>query len=192
MTDQELIQEILKGNQSAVSLFYRRYQPKLQAYIAHKINERSVEEVLQDTFISALQSLALFAGKSTLESWLFSIARHEVCDYYRKQKIKEIVFSKVPFLAKLISAALSPEMAYEEVELKEKVKNTLGKLNEGKRRLLRLRYIDGRSVKEVAGLLAVSYKAAESKLSRARLAFQKEFVGQNQKHYQSKSFTGSA
>lgn len=190
MNDQELIQKILKSDQAAVACFYHRYQPKLQTYIAHKINEQSVEEILQDTFVSALQSLAFFQGKSSLYAWLIGIARHEICDYYRKQKIKEIVFSKLPFLGKLISQALSPEMAYEEVELKKKVKNTLGRLSEGKRRLLRLRYIDGRSVKEVANLLAVSYKSAESRLSRARLAFQKEFAGQNQDRYQSQFAVG--
>lgn len=192
MTDQDLVKEILKGNETAVTGFYRRYQAKLLEFIKLKVEPQAAEEILQETFVSALQSLPLFAAKSSLYSWLVGIARHEIADHYRREKIKTIVFSRVPFLGRLISKALSPEIAYEEVELKEKIKKTLGRLGEGKRRLLRLRYIDGLTVKEVAALLAVSYKAAESKLFRARLAFQKEFAGQNQKRYQSKSFIGSA
>lgn len=184
MTDFEMIQMILKGNQTAVTGFYRRFQPKLTAFIAKKVDGRVVEEILQDTFISALQSLPLFKGKSSLESWLFSIAKHEICDYYRKKKIKEVVFSKLPFLEKLISRALSPETAYEEKELKEKIRHCFGRLSEGKHRILRLRYVEGWSVGEIAAKLKISYKSCESRLSRARLAFQNEFVGQNQNCYQ--------
>jgi len=185
MNNQELAKEILKGNQAAVSSFYRRYQAKLQAYIAKKVEPNAVEEICQDTFISALQSLPLFGGRSTLESWLFGIAKHEVCDYYRKKKIKEIVFSRLPFLRKIVSLALSPEIAYEEVEIKERIKQTFSRLSEGKRRLLRLRYIEGWSVGEISARLKISYKSCESRLSRARLAFRQEFAKQDQSAYQS-------
>ncbi len=185
MQDSELVQRILKGEQAAVSLFYQRYQAKLLEFIQLKTRPAVAEEILQDTFISALQSLPLFKAQSSLESWLFGIAKHEIADYYRRQKIKEIVFSKVPFLGKLISQALSPEVALEEAELKRKIKKTFARLSEGKRRLLRLRYVEGWSVTKIAAKLKISYKSCESRLARARLAFREEFVGQAQKNYQS-------
>jgi len=191
MTDFELIQKILKGNQQAISLFYRRFQPKLQAYIEKKVDGQVVEEILQDTFLSALQSLPLYRGESSLYVWLLSICRHEICDYYRKQKIKEIVFSRLPFLRKIVSQALSPETALEEKELKQKIKKTFSRLSEGYRRILRLKYVDGFSVTEVATRLKISYKSAESRLSRARLAFKKEFAGQGQNGYQIGHFIDS-
>jgi RNA polymerase sigma-70 factor (ECF subfamily) len=192
MQDSELVQQILKGEQSAVSLFYRRYQAKLLEFIQLKTRPAVAEEILQDTFISALQSLPLFKAQSSLESWLFGIAKHEIADYYRRQKIKEIVFSKLPFLSKLISQALSPEVALEEAELKRKIKKTFARLSEGKRRLLRLRYVEGWSVTKIAAKLKISYKSCESRLTRARLAFREEFVGQTQKNYQSRFIAGSA
>ncbi len=191
MEDQELVQQILNGDQKAVSLFYRRFREPLLAAVSEKVDFGVAEELVQEIFLSALQSLPLFSGKSSLYSWLLGIARHEVCDYYRKRKIKEVVFSKLPFLKRLVSQALSPETAFEEKELKEKIKSSLGKLSEGYRRILRLRYIDGCSVADLALKLGISYKSAESKLFRARLAFQKIY-SQSQADHQNHSFNHAA
>jgi RNA polymerase sigma-70 factor (ECF subfamily) len=178
MEEKELVRQILLGNQKATEEFYRLYKPKLWRYILQKAEPQAAEEILQDTFISALASLATFSGKSTLYSWLLGIARHEIGDFYRRRKIKEIVFSRLPFLEKLVSRALSPEFSLEEKELKERLKQHLGNMSEGYRQILRLKYIENLSVAEIAQKLKISLKACESKLFRARLAFQKEFASQ--------------
>ena len=108
--DWELIEDLLLGQENALKKFYTQYSSRLRRFIIYRVrSNEDAEEVLQDTLLSAIESLALFSGKSRLFTWLCSIARHEVADYYRKRRIKTIVFSKMPSVSKFVSRALEPD-----------------------------------------------------------------------------------
>ncbi|MFC1711024.1 RNA polymerase sigma factor [Patescibacteria group bacterium] len=185
MNEKRLVLDILAGKKKAINYFYKNYKPELSRYISKKIsNSKDGEEILHDTFLSALDSLPIFKFNSSLLTWLKAIARHEVIDFYRKKKIKTLVFSRFPFLEKLIDKALSPELALQEKETKEKIFATFKALSEGYSEILRLKYIEGQTYAEIAEKLGKSVKAVESKLGRARLAFQKEYA----KEYKTNTF----
>ena len=176
MTEKELVNQIIKGDKKAIRRFYQTYQKRLLNYILTKVKRRKdAEEILQDTFVSAFDSLPVFHFNSSLYTWLCAIARHEVADFYRRQKIKTIVFSRLPFLKKIVDRALGPELALQEKEVKEKIYRTFKNLSEGYAQILRLKYIEGKTYAQIAQMLGKTVKAVESKLSRARLAFQKEY-----------------
>lgn len=138
------------------------------------------EEILQETLISSHESLPSFKGKSSFFVWLCGIAKHEIADYYRKQKIKTFLFSRLPFLEELADQALGPEEELIETELKVRVKEAMFLLTEGYRRILRLKYIEEKTVAQIAQKLGISVKAAESRLTRARVAFREVWVYQNE------------
>ena len=177
MDEKELIGKLLKNDQKAVRIFYRLYQPRLLRFILLKVNDgQDAEEVTHDILIDALDSLPFFKGNASLYSWMCGIARHNIVDYYRRQKIKSIVFSTFPFLKKLTDEALSPEFALEKEDLQSRFYAVLQSLPEGFSIILRLKYIDGLTLAEIAKELNITYKAAESKLFRARIAYQEKFV----------------
>ncbi len=158
-------------------LLSRETRKTLVGWVSLKVGSQAdVEEIVQETLISAWESLPLFKGRSSLLTWVMSIARHEIADFYRKKKIKQVVFSRLPFLKELVDKALGPELAYQELETKRKILKTFKNLSEGYSKILRLKYIEGLSMKEIATQLNVSVKAVESRLSRARLAFRKEYA----------------
>lgn len=159
-----------------------KYSPQLLKFIKRNIdNEEDALDVWQETLISASESLPTFGGKVPFSAWLFGIARHEISDYFRKKKIKTFLFSHLPFLENLASEALGPEEMAIEKEMKEKIKEVLGNLNEGYSLILRLKYIDGISVKEIARKLGVTPKTIESRLTRARVAFREIWILENEK-----------
>jgi len=169
--------------------FYQKYKGRLLNFILQRVGKpEDAEEILQDTFLSALDSLPLFRKESSFYTWLCSIAKHEIADFYRKQKIKTIVFSHFPQLGKIVSQALSPEAALEGKELEEEIVRCFHSLSEGYSRILRLKYIEGHSYKEIAKKLKESVKTIESRLFRARKAFTKAWEG---RAYASKSFSFS-
>ena len=50
-----------------------------------RVREQTVaEELVQETFLAALQAKERFAGKSTERSWLVGILKHKIVDYFRK------------------------------------------------------------------------------------------------------------
>ncbi|HUV46887.1 MAG TPA: sigma factor, partial [Candidatus Bathyarchaeia archaeon] len=65
MTEKELVDQILKNNKKASRKLYQAYESQLMNFILKKIgNRKDAEEILQDTFVSALDSLPLFSFKS--------------------------------------------------------------------------------------------------------------------------------
>lgn len=175
MKQEILIKKLIQGDKRAEREFFEIYYERVLNFVCQKAQPADAEEIVQDTFVSALKSLPRFNNNSKLSTWLFSIARHELADFYRKKKIKKIVFSRLPFLEGLVSEALSPELSLEEKELKQKIGQTLKALNEGYWQILRLKYRDGLSMKQIARKLKITVKAVESRLSRARKAFKHEF-----------------
>jgi len=150
---------------------------KLKNYIFSRVSDScEAEEILQETLISSHESYAFFKGKSSFFTWLCGIANHEIADFYRKKKIKTILFSKFPFLEEIVSQALGPEEQILEKEAREEVRKVLRRLSEGYSLVLRLKYYRGLRVEEIAQKLGMSLKAVESKLSRARMAFRREWA----------------
>lgn len=167
----------MKNKDYKKELLSKRTRKRLTGMVLQKVSKREdAEEIVQETLISAWEALPSFDGKAKLYTWMYQIARHEIADFYRKKKIKKIVFSRLPFLKEVVDKALGPELQYQELEAKRKILKTLKKISEGYSKILRLKYIEGLSMKEIALRLDVSVKAVESKLSRARRAFEKEYA----------------
>jgi len=154
----------------------RECLPRLKRHIFSKVEDPyEAEEILQETLISSSESFPFFQGKSSFFTWLCGIANHEIADFYRKKKIKTLLFSRFPFLENIISEALQPEEEVLKDELRKEVKEVLSKLSEGYSLVLRLKYYRGMRMEEIAQKLGLTVKAVESRLSRARLAFKKEW-----------------
>ena len=140
---------------------------------AKKINNpRDCEEILQDTLLAAIEGLRDFQYKSTLFTYLCSIAKHKIIDFYRKKKIKKIVFSQFENIEPLLLELFGPEEAFNGQILKQKINKTFASLSPNYRLIIKLKYVYGYSVEEIAGKLAITFKSAESLLFRARKAFE--------------------
>lgn len=176
-SDKELIEQILSRDRRALSLFYKMYTPKLISYIHAKVNNPAdSEEILQDTLFAFLEGLRDFHGESSISTFLYAICHHKIVDFYRKKKLKQLVFSQMPNLETLISSQKNPEEELDIVLLKEKIQIVLGKILPQYRKLLVSKYIENLSVSDIAGKFAISMKGAESQLFRARKAFVEKFV----------------
>lgn len=177
MTNDRLISQILARDRKALYLFYQRYTPKLSRLIAHKIsNSNDAEEVLQDTLMAFLEAIRDFHGKAKIETFLYAIANHKIIDYYRRKKIKHLVFSQMPQLESIVSTLMAPEEQLDATMLREKIGSALTRILPHYRKILTMKYIEGFSVGEIAHKLALSAKGAESQLFRARKAFVEIFL----------------
>ncbi len=177
MNDSELVQKILNRDRRALSLFYHTYAPALRRFIWGKVaSEEDCEEILQDSLYAFLEALRDYAGHASIKTFLYAITGHKIVDFYRKKKLRHIVFSKMPQLEEFISPILSPEQEFDSHVFKEKVSRTLSAILPRYREILVLKYLDNVSVGEIARRLAISFKSAESRLFRARKAFVELFL----------------
>lgn len=174
---EQIVARVLRGDRGAATVFYKTYAPRLRRYLLTKVSEGEVEELLQDTFISAFDSLALYRGEASIYTWLVSIARHEVADFYRKRYARAIVEKTAPLFENMVSEVLSPEFALEKKKIEKKFFSTYRKLSRQYQDILSYRYELSMSVREIAARMEMSFKATESLLFRARLAFRAEYEG---------------
>lgn len=64
-----------------------RYGDALFQFAVARVNDRTTaEDLVQDTFLAAVQAKARYQGKSSEKTWLFGILKHKLIDYYRKAK----------------------------------------------------------------------------------------------------------
>jgi RNA polymerase sigma factor (sigma-70 family) len=177
MSESQLVARILDRDRKALAIFYQTYEPKLNRYLHLKIaNFDDAEEILSDTLFAFLEAIRDFNGKSTIQTFLFSICNHKIIDYYRRKKIKHFVFSKMPQLEALVSPLLSPEDEMESKIITEKIQRTFASILPQYRTILLFKYNDNLTVSDIAQKLTVTLKSAESILFRARKAFVKAFI----------------
>jgi RNA polymerase sigma-70 factor (ECF subfamily) len=177
MEDADLIDKILSRDKRALHVFYHTYTPKLSRFIGGKVkNPRDAEEILQDTLFAFLEALRDFHGSCKISTFLFSIGKHKIIDYYRKKKLKHLVFSQVPYLEELVSPIFNPEEELDVVMLKEKLHRVFSLILPKYKTVLLLKYVDDCSVLEIARRCAWTLKGTESLLFRARKAFIREFL----------------
>ncbi len=154
--------------------FYKKYHLSVQGFVAQKIDDEGVaEELTNDIMMAAIICRPNFNGDSSEFSWICSIAKHKIIDYYRKKKLKTILFSVSPVFEEIADKALTPERDALKNELKDEIKKTFKELSKGYKDILRLKYIEGMKVSEIAKTLKLTIKGAESKLIRAKKKFRK-------------------
>ncbi|NTU46462.1 RNA polymerase sigma factor [Candidatus Roizmanbacteria bacterium] len=170
--EKQLVHKIISGDEAALIRFYRLEEKKLKAFITRTFSDpQIVDEVMQMAFFDFVEALPTFQFQSSLRTFLFSIAKHKIYDALRKKKIKQLVFSSLPayFVEQLGAVFLEDEL--EQKELAESINTVLHKLPDEYALILRLKYIEDLSVKEIAAEFKMNFKAVESLLYRARIAF---------------------
>ena len=67
-----------------------KYGSYLLKVASRKINDtEQARDLVQDTFLAALERLRYFKGNSTEKTWLTGILLHKVMDLYRKQSVQQ-------------------------------------------------------------------------------------------------------
>lgn len=89
MDDLKLVQRFQSGDTTVFSELYESYVDKIYKFIYLKTyDQQTAEDICQDVFMKAFDKLWSFEidKNSSFQSWLYTIAYHNVIDTYRKQK----------------------------------------------------------------------------------------------------------
>lgn len=168
----QLVKQVLQGEKGAATRFYKALAPVVKRYLTIKLpGNEEVEEITQEVFLSALDSLSLYRGEASLKTWILSIARHEVADYYRKRYVHRMIEQTTPLFDSMLADINTPEFEMKKRKLRRQFMQAYKSLSEQHRDVLSYRFELGMSVKEIAVRMEMSQKATESMLYRARVAF---------------------
>jgi RNA polymerase sigma-70 factor (ECF subfamily) len=167
-----LVERLSTGDQQAAVEFYKLYSSRVLRYLVkHLPREEDAQELLNDVFLDAIDSISMLKKDENLQAWIFKIAHHKTVNYYRKKKIKSLLLSQIPYLEIVDSEVHQPEFILEKNKVRDSIEMAFKSLPDLYRKVLKLHYEDLLSVKEIAAILEMSFKATESLLFRARQSF---------------------
>jgi RNA polymerase sigma-70 factor (ECF subfamily) len=83
--EQYLLEQIRRGDDTAWTQFVGRYHGRLVVYARQKMSGTAdCEDIVQETFVSFIRYMNAFRGQCSLESYLFTILRTKIVDYFRR------------------------------------------------------------------------------------------------------------
>ena len=173
--DRELIARWLAGDQRAATTLVERHAAALSRFAASMggVTGSDVDELVQDTFVRAFNSLQSFRGESSLRTWLFTIERRLMLDRRRAERRRP---EKMPVAE---ADAASEYTALDGIvadEMQERVRVAVDQLTALQREVFTLRVTEGLSYKEIADIVGSTEGAARVHYHHAMRAV-KEYLG---------------
>ena len=170
-TDAEVVALALSGRQDAYRELLARYRAPIYRLVRASTGDaQEALDLTQNTFIAAFSSLDRYDQSRPLLAWLRRIALNKSRDWWRKRRLREILWRSGPIdTAHNVpdDAVLADVQAADRAEL-ARVMAAIARLPARLRETLILRTIEGLGEAETAELLGVSEKAVETRLYRAR------------------------
>lgn len=140
----------------------------VQHFIVRSVGNQSVaEDLLQETLIRMNKGLPSFAGRSSLKTWAFSIARRVVADYLRHPDRKRNIIT-LDAIEEPIDSARELDERLMEGEMNECIRAVIDTLPESYRAALILHDLEGLSVEQTSEVCDCSVATAKIRIHRAR------------------------
>jgi RNA polymerase sigma-70 factor (ECF subfamily) len=177
MTDTEIINIILQGGRNEFRTLVERYQSMLFRTCMGFLHDKDdADDLTQEVFIQAYQSLNKFKNDSAFSTWIYRIAVNASLNRLRKN-------SRTPILNRLDSLFVTgkekeisltanddedPESILIRLEKSKWIQAALDSLPENQRTVIVLSKYDDLSQKEIAEIMKITEGAVESLIQRAK------------------------
>lgn len=179
--ERTLIDQCLKGDSTAwEKLFNLHYGPatRFVAQLGYRLEREDVEEICQETFLTVVENIGTFQGKSRFQTWLFRIAANKARDLIQRQRavkrgsgVRPIpLHVESPDNRVMIdppSPSPNPELSLIRAEDASVVGEAMEQLPEPNRIIIELRYFGNLSYDEIAKTLKLNPKTVSSRLSKS-------------------------
>ena len=157
--EKELVERARHRDQEAFAQLYEKHFDKIYRYVRLKIgNETEAEDMTQQVFLNALQSISSFKWKGVpFSAWLFRIAHNQVVDYFRKTKS-----TAVPLDESLAKDDNNPQLIVEQKLDIEQLLLATKQLTEAQREVISLRFAGELPIAQVAKAMDKSQGAVKA------------------------------
>jgi len=168
LSDQEIIDSVRKGNDSDYSIIINRYKNKAFSMLKRMLkNEFESEEVLQDCFLKAYNSLNAFKGEAKFSTWFYRIVYNTALTRLSSQKRK----TETEMISVEDHFDLESEYGSDEIERKDVnqlIQDTIHKLPERYSAIITMFYLSEMSIEEISEVTGMSISNVKVMLHRSR------------------------
>jgi RNA polymerase sigma-70 factor (ECF subfamily) len=161
-----VIQKVLNGDMHAYTTLVDSYKD-MAVTLAHNIllNREDAEEVAQDAFIKAYQSLYSFKATAKFSTWLYRIIVNTALNKRKLKKYQTVTIDNSLPAEQVIDTGYYPEMANAD---KKHIQVALKLVSENERICISLYYLDELSVEEIHEITGITTSNIKVLLYRGR------------------------
>jgi RNA polymerase sigma-70 factor, ECF subfamily len=178
LSDSAIISRIVSGDTCAFELVMRRYNRALYRTARSIVkDDAEAEDTLQDAYMQAYQSLAMFRGESRLLTWLTRIVVNQAVARLRKSARRAEVISldggmdyeqPAAEAAMSLGQSESPDSAAMRAETRRLLERKIDELPEAFRTVFVLRALEEMTVEEVSAVLGIPEATVRTRYFRSR------------------------
>jgi len=175
LTDDELVKLYEIGNNGAFEILLSRYKSKVYSYIYLIVrNKELTEDIFQDTFIKAIATIqqGRYVESGKFLGWVNRIAHNLIIDHFRREK-NENTFSADGVDYDIVNNAKLSEKSVEDTLSNEQVLSDVVRLIDylpaSQQNVIRMRFFEDLSFKEIAEITDVSINTALGRMRYALL-----------------------
>lgn len=151
--DERALVEAAQKDPSRFAALYEAHFERVYAYAVRRVRDRAeAEDVTSEVFQQALAGLPRFEWQGApFAAWLYRIAANAIADRWKRRERER----RIP------SPDLAVEPAFEEVEAQARLFRLVGRLPADQRRVIELRFVEQKAIREIAQALGRSEGAVK-------------------------------
>jgi len=153
-SEESLVARAISHDRAAFTALYEKYVNQIYRHAYYRVgNQADAEDITEEVFIRAWKSIGRFKQTGApFVSWLITITRNQIIDYYRAQK-SHISLDKIEVAA---SSDSEPGKIAELNSNRERIRSAIRKLKGDKQKVIMMHFIDGFSYSQIASALKKS------------------------------------
>jgi len=176
--EKDLISRSKAGDVEAFEQLISKYEKKVYNIALRAVdNHADASDLAQEVFIRVFKSIGNFKEQASFSTWLYKITTNVCLDEIRRRRKRntvsleeEIRLESSEIKRQYESTDLRPDETAEKNELRQMVKEAIGKLSAEHRMAIILRDIHGFSYDEMSKIMCCPEGTVKSRINRARLA----------------------
>src|SRR5262245_5210682 len=164
--DINLVNRIAAGDKLAMQALFARHRTATYRWLLRMVHDEALaEDLLSEVFLDVWRQANRFEGRSSVSTWLMSIARFKALSARRRRTEDELTEEIEGTLA---DTANDPEAALQEKNRSELLREALTRLSPEHREIIDLVYYHEKSISECADILGIPAATVKTRMFYAR------------------------
>ncbi len=175
--DYKLVEKLQKGDIEAFDLIFKKYGDRLFGFaLKYLKSKEETEELVQDVFLKIWENKKNIKKESSLKSYLFTIAYHNMCRIFRKKHINEKFKEEISTIENHVFN-LEEQLEYKATL--EQINKLIDKLPEKQKVIFIKSRNEGKSSKEIANEMNLASGTVDNHISLAIKHLRKNIKNNN-------------
>jgi RNA polymerase sigma-70 factor (ECF subfamily) len=165
-SDEELVQRIARGERLAMQTLFARHNLRVYRFILrHLRSESTAEDLVSEVFFDVWRQAGRFEGRSSVSTWLLSIARFKALSHLRRRQDEPLDETTAEAIE---DEGDSPETALQIKDRGAVLRRCIEGLSAEHREIVDLVYYHEASVEEAARIVGIPAATVKTRMFYAR------------------------